>query len=538
MLKYLLKRLLHGLVSVVIVVALVMILIFSLMDRESIFTRDQTIVNYTNNARVVYMYSRWESYGYLDYVPYADYINSLARAGEIDEETRVAAIKFGRKPEKDTEIAKEYIAKYTEYYESKGYTIIRLDGIIQTGNKYAKGGEERLFAYKDVPLLKRLWNYFTGLIEVDNIHYAQKQINNDPSSTATIENEGITFTLFDPVYGGKKFSPAIIGNGTKHKYLLYFDNKFPYIHQNLITINLGTSYSVNRGQDIFETMTKTQGANVISTITYPTGIQLEGADDLHSAKYIPGSLSVSKELQTKFVDDYTNCTSKKAGNSRMGYSFIIGILSVIMAYLLGVPLGILMARKKDKLADKLGTIYIVFIIAVPSLAYIFMFKAIGTSVFKLPTTFETTAEIKSNQWKQYILPIVSLALPSVASLMKWLRRYMIDQMNSDYVKFARSGGLSESEIFTKHIFKNAAIPLIQGIPGSIIFSLTGAIITESVYVVPGVGNVLTKAISYYDNGVIVGVTLFYAVLSVISLILGDILMAMVDPRISFSSKGR
>ena len=222
----------------------------------------------------------------------------------------------------------------------------------------------------------------------------------------------------------------------------------------------------------------------------------------------------------------------------MGYSFIIGILSVIMAYLLGVPLGILMARKKDKFADKLGTIYIVFIIAVPSLAYIFMFKAIGSRAFNLPTTFETTATIKSNQWKQYILPIVSLALPSIASLMKWLRRYMIDQMNSDYVKFARSGGLSESEIFTKHIFKNAAIPLIHGIPGSIIFSLTGAIITESVYVVPGVGNVLTKAISYYDNGVIVGVTLFYAILSVVSIILGDILMAMVDPRISFSSKGR
>ena len=69
-------------------------------------------------------------------------------------------------------------------------------------------------------------------------------------------------------------------------------------------------------------------------------------------------------------------------------------------------------------------------------------------------------------------------------------------------------------------------------------ALTGAIITERVYVVPGVGNVLTKAINMYDNGVIVGVTLFYAVLSVTSIILGDILMAMVDPRISFSSEGR
>ena len=122
--------------------------------------------------------------------------------------------------------------------------------------------------------------------------------------------------------------------------------------------------------------------------------------------------------------------------------------------------------------------------------------------------------------------------------MKWLRRYMIDQMNSDYVKFARSGGLSEGEIFSKHILKNAAIPIVHGIPASVLGALTGAIITERVYLVPGAGNLLTTAINNYDNGVIVGLTLFYATLSIISIILGDILMAMVDPRISFSTKAR
>ena len=192
-----------------------------------------------------------------------------------------------------------------------------------------------------------------------------------------------------------------------------------------------------------------------------------------------------------------------------------------------------MALKKDKLVDKIGTIYIIFILAVPSLAYIFLFKAIGYNL-GLPTTFD----MERARAIMYVLPIVSLALPSVANLMKWLRRYMIDQMNSDYVKFARSGGLSEGEIFSKHILKNAVIPIVHGIPGTILGSLVGAIITERVYVVPGAGNLLTKAINFYDNGVIVGVTLFYAALSVVSIILGDILMSMVDPRISFSSKAR
>ena len=205
-----------------------------------------------------------------------------------------------------------------------------------------------------------------------------------------------------------------------------------------------------------------------------------------------------------------------------------------MAYLIGIPVGVAMARKKDRLVDKIGTMYIIFIIAVPSLAYIFLFKAVGGQVFGLPTLFDMEANSKA----MYILPIISLALPSIAGLMKWMRRYMIDQMNSDYVKFARSGGLTEKEIFNKHILKNAAIPIVHGIPGSVIFAMTGAIITERVYVVPGAGNLLTEAINKYDNSVIVGMTMFYSVLSVTSIILGDLLMAAVDPRISFTSKAR
>ncbi len=217
----------------------------------------------------------------------------------------------------------------------------------------------------------------------------------------------------------------------------------------------------------------------------------------------------------------------------MGYSFIIGIIATCLAYLIGIPLGILLALKKDKLADKIGTAYIVFIMAVPSLSYILIFKAIGNAL-GLPTTFEMESKSKL----MWVLPIVSLALPSIGALMRWLRRYMIDQMNSDYVKFARSGGLSEGEIFSKHILKNAAIPIIHGIPASVLGALVGAFITERVYVVPGIGGLLINAIGAYDNAVIVGVTLFYATISVVSMILGDLLMSLVDPRISFTSKAR
>ena len=137
-----------------------------------------------------------------------------------------------------------------------------------------------------------------------------------------------------------------------------------------------------------------------------------------------------------------------------------------------------------------------------------------------------------------MLPTVSLALRDIGGLMKWMRRYMIDQMNSDYVKFARAEGLSEKEIYRKHISPNAMIYLVHGIPASILGCLTGAIITERVYSVPGVGNLLTTALSGHDNGIIVACTLFYTTLSLISVILGDLLLAKKDPRISLTtSKG-
>lgn len=523
MAKYLIKRLLYGIFSIMCVVAIVMVMIYSLMDRNLIFANDPNYAHQSNNSKVTYKYQKWEDYGYLNYITYADYINELLANGEIDEATKSAVIGIGRTPEKDSDQVKEYIEKFKNHYESQGYKTERLDAVLLSGRKVADGGQPQLFAYKDNPLIERLVNYFTGLVTIDNINTVEGEVG----------ERGITFTLYDPVYGGEKFAPAIIGNGTHHKYLLFTNSKFPYIHQNIVSINLGTSYSVNKGKDVFDTMTETQGSYVKSTITYPTGLTEESADDMHTATYSAGSREANPVNKDRFEDDYTNVSTVKSGKSKMGYSFSIGICATMLAYGLGIPIGIMMARKKDKLVDKIGTIYIVFIIAVPSLAYIFLFKAIGGSL-GLPTTFdmESTSKI------MYVLPIISLALPSVANLMKWMRRYMIDQMNSDYVKFARSGGLTESEIFTKHILKNAAIPIVHGVPGSVLGAMTGAIITERVYVVPGAGNLLTNAINRYDNGVIVGVTLFYASLTVISIILGDILMSMVDPRISFTTKDR
>lgn len=523
MTKYVVNRLLRGFLSVAIMVVIVMVMIFTLMDRQLIFASDALFSKKTFNAKETYMYSKWEEYGYLDYVTYADYLLQLTKDGTITEETRAEAVKLGRTPDKDSELTAQYVKQFQEYYTSKGYEVKRLDTKMN-GRKVANGGQAALFAAKDKPIWNRALRYFTGLLEFDNIHRVQEDIG----------QRKLTFTLHDPMYGGEKFSPAILGNGTTHKYLMYCDSNFPYIHQNFLTLHLGKSFVVNQGIDVFDTMTRSQGGYVTSTITYPTGLVEESADDLHSATYVAGSLEVGELLYgTRFTDDYTQTGVVKNGSSKMGYSFLFGILSVALAYVLGLPLGVLMALKADTLLDKLGTFYIVFITAVPSLSYIFMVKTLGYAL-GIPTTFD----LESTNKMMYILPIISLAMPSVARLMRWMRRYMIDQKNSDYVRFARSNGLSESEIFRKHIMRNAVVPIVQGIPASVLFSLVGAFYTEKVYAIPGTGGLMVTAIQTYDNNVIVGVCLFYGLLSVVSLVLGDMLMAMVDPRISFNTKAR
>ena len=226
--KYLLKRILHGIVSVIIVVACVMVMVYTLLDRNLIFAQDPNYSHQSNNQKVAYKYEKWEDFGYLDYVTYADYLQELTDNGELDEDTRAEAVSFGKTADNDSELVKQYVKKFKNEYKAKGYKVVRLDAVMLSGKKFANGGQQQLFAYKDLPVINRLGSYPHNLITVDNIHSVEGDIG----------KRGISFTLYDPVYGGEKFSPAIIGNGTQHKYLLYCDSKFPFIHQNLVTISL------------------------------------------------------------------------------------------------------------------------------------------------------------------------------------------------------------------------------------------------------------------------------------------------------------
>ena len=510
--KYMLKRILFSIFSLLVVIMVVMFLVYTCIQRSVIFQTDDVWNKKSANDRVIYEYIQYQKYGYVDYVDYQSFLANKYTALYGNEYTSNA----------DYIADKKAIQKADSFqYSGKGYSVKYLQPITFKSGKVKPGGSGYLIAVHDRPVYLRLIDYLKGLFTVETTHDVE-----DPELTERY----VRFEK-DP-YSGLF---AIVGSGTTHKYQLYFDGRFPFIHQNWIHLNLGTSYTTYRGIEITEVMGNPTGEMKTVRTQYPnqlgTDEYAETAIDFHSLRYNTGM--VSDVEKTQFPDKYTVYSYNRSGLSIIETSFVIGLVATIIQYLLGVPLGIWMARHKDGIGDQIGNAYIIFVIAVPSLAYIFILAALGTSLFNLPYKF-ANAQVKI---LAYILPTISLALPAVGGLMKWTRRYMIDQMNSDYVKFARSQGLSEREIYNIHISRNAIIPLVHSVPANILFCLTGALMTERVYGVPGVGGLLINAINAHDNSVIVACTVFYTVLSIVAIILGDVLLAAYDPRIKLSGEG-
>ena len=216
--------------------------------------------------------------------------------------------------------------------------------------------------------------------------------------------------------------------------------------------------------------------------------------------------------------------------SKIGISMKVGIASMLLSLPLGMGLGVLMARSKGSIADKLGNAYIVFIQAVPNAVYFIFIQLYGSNWFKLSMLY------KEGDWTSLILPVISLALPSISSYAMWLRRYMVDETNKDYIKLARAKGVPNSTIWFHHVFRNAVVPMVNLIPGSILLTISGSIYVESLYSIPGMGGLLVDVIKRQDNNMVLALVVIFAALSILGLLLGDLLMAIVDPRISFTKK--
>ena len=213
-------------------------------------------------------------------------------------------------------------------------------------------------------------------------------------------------------------------------------------------------------------------------------------------------------------------------------SMKLGCTALVISLFVGILIGIIQTLNKDRILDHVGTAYTIFVNAVPSLVSYSLVLAFGSKVLGLPSLYSTR-----NPSETSILPIVCLSLASIASYALWTRRYMVHELNKDYIKLARVKGTSSSGIMIKHVFKNAFVPLAQYVPASFLYTIGGSLLVERFFSVPGMGPLLTDAIVRYDVNVVQTLVVLYAVLGTLGVFLGDILMMLLDPRIKLTGKG-
>ena len=151
-------------------------------------------------------------------------------------------------------------------------------------------------------------------------------------------------------------------------------------------------------------------------------------------------------------------------------------------------------------------------------------------VFKFGTVYS------DEKWQSLVPPIFCIVFLSIPGVSIWVRRFMVDELSSDYVKFARSKGLSENRIMYTHVLRNACVPLVRNLPATFIGAIIGSYYVEHIWSIPGTGSLLTGALSGNpDVQLVQSLTFLYAALSMLSFLLGDIITVFADPRIKILS---
>ncbi len=226
-----------------------------------------------------------------------------------------------------------------------------------------------------------------------------------------------------------------------------------------------------------------------------------------------GDLGVSWKLNrpvTGLIANAFPCTLKLA------------LASSVFSWIMGIPVGIISAVKKNSLVDHLSMGVSLFGVSMP----IFWVALI------LQNTFKNVLPVSGiESWKSYILPTIVLGWSSAGRIARLTRSNLLEVLRNDYIRTARSKGLSPLRVITGHALKNALIPVVTVMAIQISSLLSGAAITESVFAIPGVGSLAVSAIKNRDMPLLQGTVIFTAVLIIAGNLVADVLYSAIDPRI-------
>jgi len=212
---------------------------------------------------------------------------------------------------------------------------------------------------------------------------------------------------------------------------------------------------------------------------------------------------------------------------RWPFSARLGILALVFALVAGIPLGILAALRQNSWADYISLFFATIGVSVPSFVTGLMVIIVFGTVLK----WISISTNDWNTWRPYIAPALVLALPSMSFIMRITRATMLDVKRQDYIRTARAKGLSEQRVISRHMLRNGLIPVVTVIGPLLVDLITGAVITEAIFSIPGTGKFFVESIFNRDYSMIMGTTLVYAALIVLANMVVDLSYGLLDPRI-------
>ena len=249
----------------------------------------------------------------------------------------------------------------------------------------------------------------------------------------------------------------------------------------------------------------------------------------------------SRAIRLDFGDSwYWNQPVLAKFSSVIWYSFSLGLITFVLQIIIAIPAGIAAARKQYSMTDYAVTVIALIGISLPS----FFFATILKYVFSVKLGWLDLYGIVGRDYqnlssfgkildmaKHLILPVITLTVVSVGGLMRYTRTNMLEVLNSDYIRTARAKGLSEKKVINHHAFRNTLIPIVTLLGGSLPGLFSGAMITETLFQIPGIGYTSYQCVIQGDIPFVMFYMVFLAVLILLGNLIADILYAVVDPRV-------
>ena len=250
---------------------------------------------------------------------------------------------------------------------------------------------------------------------------------------------------------------------------------------------------------------------------------------------------LSKAIRLDFGDSwYFNQPVLQKFSSVIWYSFGLGLAAFIIEILIAIPAGIVAARKQYSIADYAITVIALIGISLPSfffatiLKYVFSIRLGWVDLYGIVSRMHETMSDAGkvlDMVKHMILPTLTLVVVSIGSLMRYTRANMLEVLNSDYIRTARAKGLPENKVINHHAFRNTLIPIVTLLGGSLPGLFGGAMITETLYQIPGIGYTFYQCVTQGDIPFVMFYMVFMAVLILLGNLIADITYALVDPRV-------